>query len=77
MATPEVLLGSHHMCHTYTCECEGVVWGTPYVASIMLVTLTVDGRCALPVISFPRVTGPHNVNPLRPETAQPPETPPD
>jgi hypothetical protein len=27
-------------------------WGTPYLASIMLITLTVDGWCVLPVF-FP------------------------
>jgi hypothetical protein len=36
---------------------NGVEWGTLYVASIMLITLTVDGWCVLPVLLFLRVTG--------------------
>jgi hypothetical protein len=31
------------------------------VSTIMLIKTRVDGRCAPPVFSFPRVTGPHNV----------------
>jgi hypothetical protein len=33
----------------------GVEWGTPYVARIILITMTVDGWCGLPVFLF-RVT---------------------
>jgi hypothetical protein len=39
-------------------DCEGVAWGHRNLASIMLIKLAVNGRCALPV-PFARVTGAH------------------
>jgi hypothetical protein len=58
-----------HVFATFYSDCivqgtyDGVDWGTPCVASIMLIALTVVGWCVLLPVSFVlRVTGAHQTS---------------
>jgi hypothetical protein len=48
-------------CWSWQLECGRGGVGGRDMASIMLITSTLDGQCALPVLSFPCVTGAHKV----------------